>query len=150
MAISIIAMLFTRGYRQYFSTIVGPSWDQPWIGWPPSGVSHIAGRSAGPRGFRHGFSRHFWFSSKTDGGFHPSHGGIVFPSSFHWAHHSKGHLLAGGFLGISLPSSMSQGSTGKPRVKQMTTSFGVAGWLSGPGGPLVMTNSLRTGKSPCY
>ena len=52
---------------------------------------------------------------------------------------SKGHLhfLGGFLLGFPFPSQPS--STGKPRVKQMTTSFG-AGWLRGPGGPLVMTN----------
>jgi len=70
---------------------------------------------------------------------------LIFPLFSHPA--SIGHTILrdtsihGGVLGISQPS-----STGKPRVKQMTTSFGVAGWLSEPGGPLVMTNSLRTGK----
>ena len=129
-------VVYQRVLRQYFSTIVGPSddhlrrisamdwmttlwcqshhswatWISPWIF--SAFLVFIKNR------WRWNLSRgatpvliHF----KMD---FP----IVFPSSFHWAHHSKGHLLAGGFLGISQPS-----STGKPRVKQMTTSFGVAG-----------------------
>ena len=49
---------------------------------------------------------------------------IVFPSSFYWAHHSKGHL-SGGF-----PAKFHRKTKGEADDHQLR-----GGWLSGPGGP---------------
>ena len=173
MAISI-AMLFpslppegiTAIFFNYCWAISGEY--RPRIGWPPSGVSHIAGRS---QRFLHLHSWATWILPWIFlgiSGFHrkqmevftqvmgaPQFSSlhfkmdfpIVFPSSFYWAHHSKGHLHSW-WCSWDFPAKFHRKTKGEADDHQL---WGKAGWLSEPGGPLVMTNSLRTRKDPpCY